>query len=282
MEAPAREPLSPSEPVSAAPSIPAWSAGTDPGKERAVLANRDPRRHDAPETAQERFKDQSRRRLGWSTLAALVALLLLALFGPTRESIRQRFEFSGAEGPLRLMPELSIEKGDANRHQEPEFFKRNPPPPQYEVVPDDPVDKAQQKQPIQRDVPPVESEEYADALTDPDLSVMDAVEMNLPQQTNPWFVLLRMVRPQYPSGATEEERHTPVIIVEVAFYVNEEGKVTHSYILSSTGSATFNEVVLRAVNQWVYKPVAPEGRAPQGFWNRLTIRFRSPYRSSSS
>jgi TonB family protein len=235
-----------------------------------------------PTTAQEEFKGQGRRRLAWSTLAALVGLLMLALIGPSRESIRQRFEFSGAEGPLRLMPELSIEKGEAARYQDPEYFKQNPPPPNVEVVPDNPVDIAEQEKPLPRDGPPVESDEYADALADPDLNVLNAVEMNLPQQTNPWFVLLSMVRPQYPSGATETERRIPVIVVEVAFYVNEEGKVTHSYILSSTGGQTFNEVVLRAVNQWLYKPISKDGRAPEGFWNRLTIRFRSPYRSSSS
>jgi TonB family protein len=101
--------------------------------------------------------------------------------------------------------------------------------------------------------------------------------MQMPQQTNPWFVLIRMVRPEYPSQATEEQRRTPVIIVEVAFFVNEEGKVTASYILSSTGGEVFNVVVLKAVNQWVYKPVYRDGQAPQGFWNRLTIRFKSPY-----
>jgi TonB family protein len=90
-----------------------------------------------------------------------------------------------------------------------------------------------------------------------------------------------MGRPQPPRGATEEARRRPVITVEVAFFVNEEGRVTHSYILSSTGGPSFNEVVLKAVNQWLYKPVAREGRPPQGFWNRLTIRFKSPYRSSS-
>ena len=69
-------------------------------------------------------------------------------------------------------------------------------------------------------------------------------------------------------------------IVEVAFFVSERGQVTHSYILNSTGGPIFNDVVLKAVNQWLYQPVWHNGLPPQGFWNRLTIRFKSPYSNS--
>lgn len=227
------------------------------------------------------FKSKTRKRLIWSSVAAIIALTLMILLGPSRDVIKKRFEFSGAEGPLQIMPELSIEEGDADRHQDPKFFRDNPPPPNIEVIPEETTPEAPEEVPRIRENVELESDTYADAISDPDLDIVDQVEMNLPQQTNPWFVLIRMVRPQYPSSATEAERRTPIIVVEVAFFVSEEGNVTASYILNSTGSRAFNEVVLKAVDQWLYKPVWYDGRPPRGFWNRLTIRFKSPYRSSS-
>ncbi|MFH1842705.1 MAG: TonB family protein [bacterium] len=226
------------------------------------------------------FKDRTRQRMLYSTVVALLGLLALILFGPSRQDVKKRFEFSGAEGEMRIMPELSIDEGQDTQHQEEKFFQDNPPPPNVEVEPEETVDQADEFVPEPVESPVVESDVYADAESDPDLDVVDQIEMNLPQQTNPWFVLIRMVRPQYPSNATEADRRKPLVRVEVAFFVGEEGKVTASYIISSSGGPAFGEVVLKAVNEWLYKPVWHQGKPPQGFWNHIVIRFRSPYGSA--
>ena len=120
------------------------------------------------------------------------------------------------------------------------------------------------------------SEDVDRAFVDPDLDVTDAVELLMPAQMNPWFRLIRMVRPRYPADAVQEDLDSPVITVEVAFFVASSGRVTGSYIISCSGSQAFADITLKAVDEWIYEPLVIDGRIPDGFWNHLTINFRSP------
>ncbi len=223
-----------------------------------------------------RFKAGGRRRLLGAAAVALALLALLVWLGPDQESVRRRFEFTGAEGPLRIMPELSIEEGHDARRQLPRYYRQNPPPPSYEVEPEPLEKEAEIHVPIRREEPVRESE-TVDPTQDPDLDEVSLVEMNLPRMTNPDFVLEHWVLPRYPAGATEQQRRLPVITVEAALYVDEEGQVTATMIVSSEGGPVFDEVVLRAIRQWRFRVVAPTGRAEQGFWYRVPFRFKSPY-----
>lgn len=232
-------------------------------------------------SANARWKRAWARRLGSGSALALLLLALIAHFGPTRESVRRRFEFRpGAEGPLRVMPELSVEPGRDARFQEPESYRKlwRPPPEQQFAEPEPQGEPVSPPQPVPVKRPATDEQ----ILADPDLHLADAVEMRLPQQTNPCFVLDRMVRPEYPLAADEAARRLPVVKVEVAFYVAETGEVTASYILNSTGGPVFDEVVLRAVNAWRFRPVAKPDCPPLGFWIRLPVSFRSPYETVRS
>ena len=101
--------------------------------------------------------------------------------------------------------------------------------------------------------------------------------MRLPSQTNPWFRLVRMVRPLYPHDARPEDLRVPRIVVEVAFFVDPTGRVTASYIMNSNGGPAFDRVVLKAVAEWLYEPVdLPDIGPLDGFWNVLTVVFRNP------
>jgi TonB family protein len=226
---------------------------------------------------QELFKAKGRKRLAWATVLTGLVLGLLALLGPSREDVKRRFELHpGAEGPLEIMPEISIEKGQDPAYQLPRYFRKTPPPPHYEVEPENPyAEEVAPPRPLEPEN--LSAQEIVDPATDPDLDQVDLVEFQLPQQTNPWFVLIRMIRPQYPINATERQRRTPVIEVEVAIYINEKGQVTASMILASEGGPVFNEVVLKAVNQWLYKPITRNGRGPEGRWQTIIWRFKSPY-----
>lgn len=228
----------------------------------------------APDSEHAHFRRGARRRLlGAAGLAALL-LLLGILVGPDREDIKRRFEISGREGPLKVMPELSIDEGLDARHQE-ELRKALQPPapaPDYVVEEEDP--DAEQERPVPAPPVPEPGPETVPVL-DADLDDADAVEMRLPSQTNPWFRLIRMVRPRYPADATDAERALPSLTVEVAFFVAPTGEVQGAYILSNEGGPAFADVVLRAVEQWLYEPV-PGAQAPSGFWNRLTLTFKAP------
>lgn len=230
------------------------------------------------DSANARFKRGGRRRVLAGVVLGAALFALIALLGPSRETVRRRFEFSGAEGPLRLMPELSIERDGRDRvRQEPKRFRNLLPPPPPESFEPPSARGEPAPPPSPRPAPPREELSDQQVADDPDLDLVDQVELNLPRQTNPWFVLERMVRPQYPLGADAQARRQPLVTVEVAFYVNEAGRVTASYILRSDGGPLFDDVVLKAVNAWLYRPLAASGLAPEGFWVRLTVRFRSPY-----
>lgn len=227
-----------------------------------------------PDSESTRFRRGARRRLLGAGALALVLLLLGVLFGPDREDVKRTFEFSGKAGPLKVMPELSVDEGMDPRHQE-QLRKALQPPepaPNYEIEEEDP--EAVEEKPVSA-APVPEPAPEADPVEDADLDVVDAVEMHLPSQTNPWFRLVRMVRPTYPLDATPADRALPSLEVEVAFYVAPSGKVEGAYILRNEGGPAFADVVLRAVEQWLYEPI-PGARAPDGFWNRLTITFVSP------
>lgn len=223
-----------------------------------------------------RYRQAGRRRLLVGAVAGVVLLILIALLGPDRDAVRRHFEFvPGAAGPLRLMPELSIDRGRDARNQEPQQFRNlwHPPPEQAPVPEARTGPPVAPPQPLPTPQPPTD----AAIVSDPDLSLADAVELRLPQQTSRCFVLERMVRPEYPIGADAAARRLPVVTVEAAFYVDETGRVTASYVISSTGGPVFDEVVLKAVNAWVFRPVEDPTCPPLGFWIRLPVLFHSPY-----
>ncbi len=231
---------------------------------------------DPQDGANARYRRAAGRRLALGALAGLVLLVLIALLGPDREAVRRHFEFvPGAAGPLHVMPELSIDRGRDPRHQEPEQFRNLwRPPPEQAVVPDETAGRpVAPPQPVPAPAPQPD----AAIAADPDLSLADVVEMRLPQQTSRCFVLERMVRPEYPLGADAEARRRPLVTVEAAFYVNELGRVTASYVIQSTGGPLFDAVVLKAVNGWLFRPVADPTCPPLGFWIRLPVLFHSPY-----
>lgn len=225
--------------------------------------------------AQEAFKAASRRRYLGAAAGAVAVLILAMLFAPDEDEVRRRFDLTGAEGPLRIMPDLSIEPGRDSRIQLPRYYRRNPPPPTYQVEPELPRTRAEDATlPLTQ---PAAPEPSPDPTLDPDLDPVSLVEMNLPQMTNPDFVLEHWVLPLYPAGAGEEQRRQPVILVWANFFVDEAGQVTAAMIESSEGGPVFDEVVLRAVRQWRFRVTAPEGRARAGFWWRVPFRFKSPY-----
>jgi TonB family protein len=222
--------------------------------------------------------------------AAVAVVLVLALFAAWRWDAARRpaamarrpvelpvRRFTpGRAGPLRMMPQLSIDDGTDAREQAASRARRPPVPSPPRPAP-----------------PPVSSGELvpvpslarapADSLAAPvsddvDVTLYDAIEMRLPAQMNPCFVLERLAKPEYPVGVSEQDRRRSAITVEVAFFVNLQGNVTASYILKSDGATVFNEPVLRAVNAWKFAPVTDPACPPLGFWIRLPVIFHSPYR----
>lgn len=232
---------------------------------------------DSPATAQAAFRRGGRRRLLAACGGALLALLLLIVLGPSEQAVKDRFELTGKRGPLLLMNEVSVTDAKDKKVQLPRHFRELPPPPAPAALEPPAPQGTMSPLPSARPTPaPVPDEAI---LSDPDLDLVDLVELNSPVQSleNPWFKLVRLVRPEYPAMVDEIWRRQPLVTVEAAHYVDEQGQVTAAYIVRCDGGPEFEAAVLKALQLWVYQPLDPSGRAPAGFWKPTIWRFRSPY-----
>ncbi len=224
--------------------------------------------------AQMAFRRGGARRLAIAAAVAVAFFALLILLGPDQESVKRRFEYYGAPGEIKIMPEISITEGQDAVHQIPRSLRKPPPPAEVEIEEDDndpdatetvrkpnPADKRRENDP-------------SEMVTDVETAEIDQVQFSLPRQSNPdWFILV-LERPEYPVRVAEAERRTPVIVVRAAIFVGPDGSVMESMILSSTGSAAFSDAVLDALSKWVFGWRVDPG---VGRWIEMTWNFRSPY-----
>jgi outer membrane biosynthesis protein TonB len=212
----------------------------------------------------------------WAGVTAVACLVLLVLLGPDEESIKERFEYYGAPGELQIMPEISIEEGHHEVHQMPKSLQVQPPPANIEIEREDPDPNGTVE------VPPVNIQEPHESVTtsefprdDAELSSDQQVEMAMPMQSNPDWYILHMVRPEYPLDASEAERRTPVIFVNVNAFVGPDGLVKEVWVNNTNGSRIFVEATLKAVKQWKFGWRIEDpglGRMYVIPWN-----FKSPY-----
>lgn len=226
-------------------------------------------------TQRPTYRRNQRRKMWAAAGGAVIVILLIVLFGPDRNDVKRRWEFSGKEGPMELMPELSIEDGRDERHQERlrREQEKSPPAPNYQIY----ENEGQEPQPEDPVVSPEPDESDAfDPESEPAWDEYDTIELKLPTQTNPCFHLERQVYPRYPADAESADRLQAEITVKVAFFVDAEGRVGGSYIMNSDGGTAFDVVVIKAIEQWRYTPDFDACASPDGFWNVLTVLFRSP------
>ncbi|MBU2502783.1 hypothetical protein KJ682_15735 [bacterium] len=221
------------------------------------------------------FKSKASVRMWWAAAATLVLLLLLVLLGPDQQDVKRRFEYYGAPGELRIMPEISIEDGSDRVHQLPKSLSVPPPPAEIEIEKDKPDPEGTEPAPREEESNPSEVDEPA-VTPDPDaeIAARDQVELSLPTQSNPDWYILHQVRPEYPLDVREEERRTPIIFVKAAIFVGPDGSVLERMIQATNGSRPFAEEVLAALEQWKFGWRVDPGA---GRWIEMTWNFKSPY-----
>ena len=211
----------------------------------------------------------------WAGVVAVVALVLLVLLGPTEQAIKKRFEYYGAPGELKIMPEISIEEGQQKVHQIPRSLQVEPPPTNIEIEKEDPSKEGTELIPPVNLLDPDEVYRASEFPRDnEEMSEDQQVEMAMPMQSNPDWFILTLIRPEYPLGASETERRTPTIIVKVAIFVGPDGLVTDAMVLSNDGGRLFEEETIKAVKQW---KVGWRVNPGSGRWYNITWRFKSPY-----
>lgn len=243
-----------------------------------------PRRLFSPTSEAERARFG--QRIAWALPVALGLIALLVWLGPDAESIERKFTPYGDVGPLRLLPEISIDDDDDDRHQR-AALEASPPEaaPEYQVEPEERSERAEETAPksaeAQPDVPHTGQSEQDQPVSEVVVAADgDAtVDMDLPSQTvDSDFIITRLVRPLYPARASAADRARPVITVTAGFFLDSAGTVQALIIQGNDGGPEFADVAREAMEQWEFKPRLRDGQPPAPRWLVVTWRFRSPYR----
>ena len=143
------------------------------------------------------FKKGAGRRLLGAAVVAVIGLVLLAVLGPDQEEIKRRFEYYGAPGELRIMPEVSIDDGSDAIRQLPKSLQQ-PPPPAEVVVDEEPEDPdAEEVLPVPREGTVVE-DTPREVVLDAEEASESQVEFSLPRQSNPDYFIIHIEPPVYP------------------------------------------------------------------------------------
>lgn len=246
-----------------------------------------PRRLFSPTSEAERAR--TGRRLFWALPLALAIIGAMVLLGPDAESIERKFTPYGEVGPLRLLPEISIDDAEDARQQRAAVEAAAPPAaPDYQIDPADRSEQARESAPVSSDVQP-DMPHVGESDTEPALTEVamasdgDAtVDMDLPSQTvDSDFIITKLVRPLYPAQASVADRARPVITVTAGFFVDSAGTVQALMIQSNDGGPAFAAAARQAMEQWEFQPRLRDGVPPAPRWLVVTWRFRSPFRPLS-
>lgn len=246
---------------------------------------RDPssRRLFSPTSEAERAR--TGKQLLWALPVALAVLGALIWLGPDAETIERKFTPYGNPGPLRLMPEISIEDDTAPAHQR-AAAEATPPPtaPRYAVEPEDHSPEAEEIAPRPADEAAEVSGTGESAAVRPETDAMVAadgdasVDMDIPSQhADSDFIIRKLVRPLYPARASHEDRLRPVITVVAAFFLDQTGTIEAVMIQSNEGGPEFAAAVREAMEQWEFAPRMRDGQPPAPRWLVVTWHFRSPF-----
>jgi TonB family protein len=99
--------------------------------------------------------------------------------------------------------------------------------------------------------------------------ILDFTGNNYPDNVNP-PELLEFQRPVYPKNLRERDIEGKVI---VKLLIDKEGKVQEIQIFESSGYKMFDQIAIKAVRQWRFKP-ARKGNQQRGSWVLIPINFQ--------
>lgn len=218
------------------------------------------------EKIREYDRKRNRRLIILVPVAVVVIIVLLTAFERTR--IVDRFFSVGYEGPMKLLPEITIID---DRGLEAEVFSEDRHDMKVREVElfSDEEEEIDEEDPEISTAPEREIEE-----TDFDEEISTEYVRTYPSHTSvPYredYVILNMVQPEYPADAMER-RMEGYVLVEV--YIDESGHVSEAWVRKVYGIKSFEKSSLDAVRQFVFKPVMENGE-PQSFWVSFLISFR--------
>ena len=226
--------------------------------------------------AQARFKQGGAKRLLGASVAAIGGLLLLVFLGPDEKVVKEKFEYYGARSDeMRIMPEISIDDGSDQVRQLPKSLQVPPPPANVEILEEENDPDAIEEQPDKvAEDPNMIDVATEQPIPDAETSSDYQVEMTLPTQTSRDYYLIFAPTPEYPPNATEAERRTPVIFVNLWIFVEPDGSVSTAWVTSTNGSQVFADAVTSKVLTWEFGWLVEEKKGRQ---LQMSFNFKSPY-----
>lgn len=205
------------------------------------------------------------RRLLLFIPVSLIALLVI-LFSLERSQVVERIFTVGYEGPPRFVPTITIveEKGIESEVTMPERHRMVAQ--KIVLENEEPEDKDAEKK-------------SSDAREDLEEPILDdqigkanlrshKTRAEVPYRED--YVILKMVKPDYPPEAIEKGLEGYVI---VELYIGTDGTVEEAWVRSAYGAKSFEIASLEAVRQFLFRPITENG-SPIPFWVSFLITFR--------
>lgn len=224
-----------------------------------------------------RRRDSYAARLGGAVLLAVALGIVAMLLGPEANPRGEWFEHTGVQGEIQVLDAIEIVQDDdpitaREARSMPQATQGVTTPITEKVVNEDNPDPVAVERPQGQPSPDPMIERRVEPEVRAALQEDAFVEMNRSAQQSDQFVLLHSVSPTYPPDAPPGLRAREVV-VRVNMYVDETGHVEHAYVDRNGGGPLFEDAVLRAVTQWIYRPLVLDGE-PSGFWDTIYFVFR--------
>lgn len=200
---------------------------------------------------------------------ALVAIVVI-LLSLERTKVVDKLFTVGYEGPRRFIPTITIieEKGIESEITSPERHQMEAQDVILEHEDEEEEEEAEEKRSV--------TDEVLDETVVDDIKGdyhYRAYESHAQVPYREDYVILKMVKPDYPLNALDEGLEGYVV---VELYVDADGKVAEAWIRSAYGDESFEIASLEAVRQFIFKPIK-ENNTPIPFWVSflITFKFRS-------
>lgn len=204
-----------------------------------------------------------RRRLVWSTAAAIVLHIAVVLVVvPYRDAI-PLVRHIGYRGEIRLLPEISIMRENVGEDSEVEASAGVRAGSGFEIVVIEVVD---------REVPDEGESDIPedDVESDPGEDLLSRLETSLPQPMSSEMVLEHLVEPLYPESSIEAGVEG---VATFRLHVARTGEVRRAWLLESEVDDACNFEAYRAVVKWRFSPYLVNGD-PTAILVDQRIRFR--------
>ncbi len=210
--------------------------------------------------------DRKRNRRLLLLIPVSVIALLVILLSLERSQIVERIFTVGYEGPPRFVPTITIveEKGIESEVTLPERHRMVA---QKIVLENEEPEEENAKKKISDTQENLEEPVLDDQIGKSDRRSYKT-RAEVPYRED--YVILKMVKPDYPPEAIEQGLEGYVI---VELYIGADGTVAEAWVRSAYGDESFEIASLKAVRRFLFKPITENG-SPIPFWVSFLITFK--------